>query len=53
MSVALRAFADPDSLVNWAAVFSMGVLSVLPVLTIFLVFQRYIVEGISTSGLKG
>ena len=53
VSVALRAFADPDSLVNWAAVFSMGVLSVLPVLTIFLVFQRYIVEGISTSGLKG
>ena len=53
ISVALQAFADPDSLVNWSAVFAMGVLSILPVLAIFLLFQRYIVEGISTSGLKG
>jgi len=53
VSVALQAFADPDSLVNWSAVFAMGVLSIFPVLAIFLLFQRYIVEGISTSGLKG
>jgi multiple sugar transport system permease protein len=29
------------------------VLSLLPVLLFFLIFQRYIVGGIATSGLKG
>lgn len=53
VSVALQAFADPDSTLDWSAIFSMGVLSVLPVLLIFLFFQRYLVEGISTTGLKG
>jgi multiple sugar transport system permease protein len=31
----------------------MGTLSVVPSLVIFMFFQKYIVEGISTSGLKG
>ena len=30
-----------------------SVLSVLPILVIFLLGQRYIVSGIATSGLKG
>lgn len=30
-----------------------GNLSVLPAVVIFLFFQKYLVEGISTSGLKG
>ena len=32
---------------------AMSVLALLPVLIFFLVFQRYIVEGVSTQGLKG
>jgi multiple sugar transport system permease protein len=32
---------------------AMAVLSLLPVLLFFLIFQRYIVGGIATSGLKG
>jgi multiple sugar transport system permease protein len=31
----------------------MGTLSLLPVLIIFLVFQKYIVQGLATTGLKG
>jgi multiple sugar transport system permease protein len=53
VSLALRMFADPMTATDWGAMFAMGTLSLLPVLAIFLIFQRYLVEGISTSGLKG
>ena len=36
-----------------ARVIAMSVLALLPVLIFFLVFQRYIFEGVSTQGLKG
>ena len=53
VSVALRSFSDPGSVTDWGAVFAMLTLSLLPVLVIFIVFQRYLVEGIATTGLKG
>lgn len=53
VSVALRGFADPGSVTNWGGVFAMLSLSLLPVLVIFIFFQRYLVEGIATTGLKG
>jgi multiple sugar transport system permease protein len=53
VSVALRMFADPQSSTDWGAIFAMGTLSLLPSLIIFLIFQKYIVEGLVTSGLKG
>lgn len=53
VSVALRAFADPSSSTDWGAIFAMSTLSLLPVFIIFVIFQRYLVEGIATSGLKG
>ncbi len=53
VSLALRMFADPATATDWGAMFAMGTLSLLPILVVFLVFQRYLVEGISTSGLKG
>lgn len=52
VSLALKMFADPAAVTNWGAMFAMSVLSILPVIVIFILFQRYIVEGISTSGLK-
>lgn len=51
VSLAMRMFADPTS-TDWGAIFAMGSLSLLPSLIIFFVFQKYIVEGIATSGLK-
>ena len=33
--------------------FAMSTLSLIPVFLIFLFFNRYLVEGISTSGIKG
>jgi len=53
VSVALRAFADPSSATDWGAIFAMSILSLLPVFIIIIFFQRYLVEGIATSGLKG
>jgi multiple sugar transport system permease protein len=51
VSLAMRMFADPTS-TDWGAIFAMGTLSLLPSLIIFFIFQKYIVEGIATSGLK-
>ncbi len=53
VSVALRAFADPSGQTDWGAIFAMSFLSLVPVLIVFVIFQKQIVEGISTSGLKG
>lgn len=53
VSVALRSFSDQSSITNWGAIFAMLGVSLLPSLLIFVFFQRYLVEGIATSGLKG
>lgn len=53
VSLALKLFCDPGSTSDYGAMFAMATLSVLPAIMIFLFFQKYLVEGISTSGLKG
>ncbi len=51
--LAIRMFADPAAVTNWGAMLAMATLSLVPVFVVFLAFQRYLVEGISTTGLKG
>lgn len=53
VSVALRSFSDPSGATDWGAIFAMSALSLVPVFIVFVVFQRYLVEGISTTGMKG
>ncbi len=53
VSMALKMFLDNETISNWGAMFAMSIVSLLPVFLIFFFFQKYIVEGISTSGLKG
>lgn len=53
VSIALKLFADSTSTTDYGAMFSMSTLSLIPVFLIFLFFNRYLTEGISTSGLKG
>jgi multiple sugar transport system permease protein len=53
VSLALRAMSDANSVTNWGAIFAMASLSLIPVIAIFIFFQRYLVQGISTTGLKG
>lgn len=53
ISIALRMFSDPNAITNWGAMFAMTVLSIVPTLVIFIFFQKHLVEGVATSGLKG
>lgn len=52
VSMALNMFLSNETVSNWGAMFAMSVVSLVPVILTFLLFQRYVVEGISTSGLK-
>lgn len=53
VSLALKLFSDPGSSSDYGAMFAMATLSILPAVLIFICLQKYLVEGISTSGLKG
>lgn len=51
--VALRTFVDSTSQSAWAPLFAMSILSLVPVFLLFILFQRFLIQGIATSGLKG
>jgi multiple sugar transport system permease protein len=51
--IALRLFIDSSGQTSLGPMFAMSVLSLLPVFMFFLAFQRLLVQGINTSGLKG
>lgn len=53
VALALKLFADPSSSSDYGAMFAMAVLSLIPIVIIFIIFQKYLVDGIATSGLKG
>ncbi|GIE99289.1 carbohydrate ABC transporter permease [Paractinoplanes rishiriensis] len=51
--VALTLFIDSTSEASVGPMFAMSLLSLVPVFLFFVAFQRLLVEGINTSGLKG
>ncbi len=51
--IALRTFLDSSGNSSFGQLFAMSVLSLLPIIAFFLIFQRLLIEGASTSGLKG
>lgn len=53
VSMALRLSLDADSVVAWKNVMAMSCVAVLPVMVLFFLCQKYFVEGIATTGLKG
>lgn len=50
--VALTQFLDATSGSDWGGMFAMSIVSLLPVFLVFLVGQRYLIKGISTTGIK-
>lgn len=52
-SVALKNFADASGQSDYGALFAMSTLSLIPVFLIFLIFNRQLVDGVSSTGLKG
>jgi oligogalacturonide transport system permease protein len=54
ISLALRMTIDSTGgTVAWNQIMAMSVLAILPPVLIFFFFQRYFVEGIATTGIKG
>lgn len=37
---------------DWTGLMSMSLLSIIPILLVFIFFQRYFIQGIASSGLK-
>lgn len=53
VSYALKMFSDPTAGSDWGAMFAMATLSLIPIFFIFLTMQKYLVEGIASTGIKG
>ena len=51
--LALNMYLDPNSYNNYGGLFAMSVLSLVPVIVFFIIFQRYLVDGIAMDGIKG
>ncbi len=39
--------------INYAVIMAGGVIASIPVLIVFIIAQRYIIQGVARSGLKG
>ena len=50
--IALRTFIDAQSQSSYGPMFAMSVLSIIPLFVVFSFGQRYLVEGIATTGGK-
>ena len=48
----LRTFTDSTGLSDFGGLFAMSVLSLIPIFLFFLFFQRLLIEGIATTGMK-
>ena len=53
ISLALQLFNDPSSGSDIGSTLAMSTLSIVPATIIFLIFQKSLVEGIATAGIKG
>jgi multiple sugar transport system permease protein len=49
----LRLFLDSSGASSWGPMFAMSVLSLLPCFILFFSLQKYFVQGIATTGIKG
>ncbi len=52
VSLALKRYVDGDALPAYGQMMAMSTLSIVPIMVLFLLFQRLLIEGVSTSGLK-
>ncbi|MGQ3254145.1 MAG: carbohydrate ABC transporter permease, partial [Agrobacterium sp.] len=52
VQLGLRSFVDSTGSSDWTSLFAMSNLSLVPVFLFFLFFQRLLIEGIATTGMK-
>jgi multiple sugar transport system permease protein len=53
VALALRQYIEAFEMSAFGVLFAMSSLSLIPVFFLFVSFQKYLVEGIATTGLKG
>ena len=53
LPIALRLYNDQTSTSDYGATVTASFVALLPVLLFFVVFQRFLVDGVATQGLKG
>ncbi len=53
VTIGLMSFVQDEGQVWWGNVMAAASMAIVPVLVLFLVLQRYIIQGIALSGLKG
>lgn len=53
IALGLRAFQDATSASAFGQMFAMSILSLLPIFIFFISAQKLLIEGISTTGMKG
>ena len=52
-ALGLRMCIEGTANINWANVLAMSIVSIIPSMLVYLFLQKYFVEGVATSGLKG
>jgi multiple sugar transport system permease protein len=52
LPIAIALFQS-EHLTEWGQVFAASIVALIPVVIVFVVFQRYFIRGIATTGLKG
>lgn len=53
VSLAHKMFSDPSAVSDWSAMFAMSTLSLLPVFAVFLLLQKFLLDGVTAGGVKG
>ena len=53
VSIALKLYLDSTSSSDYGAMFAMAVVSLVPLFVIFITMNKYLVDGVATSGIKG
>lgn len=53
ISLALRQYIDVSGESAYGRLFAMSIVSLIPILIFFITCQKYLIEGIATTGLKG
>ena len=53
LSVGLNFFIGRFTVVDWGVMMAAATTSIIPVLLVFVIAQKHVIEGITLTGLKG
>ncbi|PZQ38744.1 MAG: carbohydrate ABC transporter permease, partial [Phenylobacterium zucineum] len=52
LPIAIRLFQGANA-TQWGLVFAASLIAIIPVIAVFLIFQRYFVQGLTAGAVKG